>query len=82
MPVAADSRKFPQTFAMTSLHVEETPTKTGARLRIKYNETTIALNYLLTCISVLLKLIMQCLIVVAFLDTLYIHTHYYYSNLI
>ena len=38
---------------MTSLPVEEPPSKTVVRLRIKYNRSTIVLNILL--ISVLLK---------------------------
>ena len=49
---------------MTPLPVEETPSKIGVRLRIKYNRTTIVLNILL--ISVLLKK-MHCLVAVAFL---------------
>ena len=51
---------------MTSLPVEEPPTITGFRLRIKYNRTTIVLN-------ILIKKVMHCLVAVVFVwDTLYL----------
>ena len=52
---------------MTSLPVEEPPSKTVVRLRIKYIRTTIVLNILLT--SVFIKKVMHCLVVVAFFGT-------------
>ena len=65
---------------MTSLPVEEPPSKKVLRLRIKYNRTTIVLNILLISdISVLLKKVMHCLEAVAFflgvffLDTLHVY---------
>ena len=51
---------------MASLPIEEPPSKTGDRLWIKYNRTTIVLNILF--ISVLFK-VMHCLVAVAFLGT-------------
>ena len=52
MQSATDNRKRYYRFAMMSLPVEEPPSKTGVRLRIKYNKTTIVLNIL---VSVLLN---------------------------
>ena len=51
---------------MTSLPVEESPSKMVVRLRIKYNynRTTIVLNIL--HLSVLLKKVMHCLVAIAF----------------
>ena len=51
---------------MASFPIEEPPSKTGDRLLIKYNRTTIVLHILL--ISVLFKVI-HCLVAVAFLGT-------------
>ena len=65
--MATDNRKWHHIFVMTSLPVEEPPSKTVVRLRIKYNRTTIVLNILLT--SVLLKKVMHCLVAVVFFGT-------------
>ena len=53
MLVLTGNRKCHHRFAMTSLPVVEPHSKTGARLRIKYNRTTSVLNILLT--PILLK---------------------------
>ena len=64
MQVTAENRKWHHRFVMTSLPVEESPSKMVVRLRIKYNKTTIVLNIL--HLSVLLKKVMHCLVAVAF----------------
>ena len=51
---------------MTPLPVEEQPSKTGVRLRIKYNRTTTCMVLNILVISVLLKQAMHCLVAVAF----------------
>ena len=81
--VAADNRKWHHKFAMTSLPVEEPPSKTGVRLSIIYDRTSFVLSILF--ISVLLKsyALLNSLVAVAFFwDTLYtpLYSTFIYQN--